>query len=90
MTAHDPLRITLNRRRLFQAAAVGAGAAASARLFVGPSVTAAPLRQAAGELTVGVTQTTFRTDPNRATIGMYPLNTNIFESLVRLTPDYQI
>ena len=28
--------------------------------------------------------------PERANVGYYPLNTNIFEALVRLTPDYQI
>lgn len=91
METRDPLRIKLSRRQLVQGAAAGAGAATTTRLLARTSATAAPLRQAtSGELRVGVTQTTFRTDPNRATIGMYPLNTNIFESLVRLSPDYQI
>ena len=39
---------------------------------------------------VAATQDGYRTEPERANIGMYPLNTNIFESLVRLTPDYQV
>jgi peptide/nickel transport system substrate-binding protein len=39
---------------------------------------------------VAATQDGYRTEPDRANIGMYPLNTNIFEALVRLTPDYQI
>lgn len=43
-----------------------------------------------GELIVAATQDGYRTEPERANIGMYPLNTNIYESLVRLTPDYQI
>ncbi|MDQ3692042.1 MAG: ABC transporter substrate-binding protein [Chloroflexota bacterium] len=44
-----------------------------------------------GELVIGVTQDDYRVDPpERANIGFFPLNTNIFESLVRLTPDYQI
>lgn len=43
-----------------------------------------------GELIVAATQDGYRTEPERANIGMYPLNTNIFESLVRLTPDYQV
>ena len=43
-----------------------------------------------GELIVAATQDGYRTEPERANIGMYPLNTNIFEALVRLTPDYQI
>lgn len=91
MRTLDPFRIKLSRRQLLQTTGAGAGVVASTRLLTSPATTAAPLRQAAGgELNVGVTQTTFRTDPNRATIGMYPLNTNIFESLVRLTPDYQI
>jgi peptide/nickel transport system substrate-binding protein len=38
---------------------------------------------------VGVSEDGYRTD-ERANIGFYPLNTNIFESLVYLTPDYQI
>ena len=43
-----------------------------------------------GELIVAATQDGYRTEPERANIGMYPLNTNVFESLVRLTPDYQV
>lgn len=38
---------------------------------------------------VGIGEDGYRTD-ERANVGMYPLNTNIFESLVALTPDYQI
>lgn len=37
---------------------------------------------------VGVTEDSYRTD-ERANIGM-PRNTNIYEGLVQLTPDYQI
>ncbi|MBA2452601.1 MAG: ABC transporter substrate-binding protein [Chloroflexia bacterium] len=43
-----------------------------------------------GELIVAATQDGYRTEPNRANVGQYPLNTNIFETLVRLTPDYQV
>lgn len=44
-----------------------------------------------GELIIGVDADNYRVDPpERANIGYYPLNTNIFESLVRLTPEYQI
>lgn len=42
-----------------------------------------------GSLRVGVSEDGYRTD-ERANIGFFPLNTNIFESLVYLTPDYQI
>lgn len=42
-----------------------------------------------GTVRVGVSEDSYRTD-ERANIGFYPLNTNIFESLVYLTPNYQI
>src|SRR5680860_89785 len=42
-----------------------------------------------GSVRVGVSEDGYRTD-ERANIGFYPLNTNIFESLVYLTPEYQI
>jgi peptide/nickel transport system substrate-binding protein len=42
-----------------------------------------------GSVRVGVSEDGYRTD-ERANVGFYPLNTNIFESLVYLTPDYQI
>src|SRR5665811_130499 len=38
---------------------------------------------------VGVSEDGYRTD-EQANVGFYPLNTNIFESLVYLTPEYQI
>ena len=42
-----------------------------------------------GSVRIGVEEDSYRTD-ERANIGFYPLNTNIFESLVYMTPDYQI
>ncbi len=56
----------LSRRLLLKTTAVGAGAAVSATLLpTTGSTMAAPRRQTAGgELKVGVTQTTFRTDPD--------------------------
>jgi peptide/nickel transport system substrate-binding protein len=42
-----------------------------------------------GSVSVGVSEDGYRTD-ERANVGFYPLNTNIFESLVYMTPDYQI
>jgi len=42
-----------------------------------------------GSVRIGVSEDGYRTD-ERANVGFYPLNTNIFESLVYLTPDYQI
>jgi peptide/nickel transport system substrate-binding protein len=43
----------------------------------------------AGTAQVGVSEDGYRTD-EQANVGFFPLNTNIFESLVYLTPDYQI
>ena len=42
-----------------------------------------------GSARVGVSEDGYRTD-ERANIGFFPLNTNIFESLVYMTPEYQI
>src|SRR5688572_3006922 len=85
MAGIEPLRAALSRRDALRL--VGAGAAAAA--VVGPGVRRT-WAQPAGELTIGTAGASYRTDPNRATIGMYSPNVNIFESLVRLTPDYQI
>lgn len=43
-----------------------------------------------GELIVAALQDDYLIEPNRANIGQYPLNANVFESLVRLAPDFQI
>ena len=90
MIAQERNRSAFSRRHLIKAGAVGASAVAAYVLPGASPAGTAVFQAVGGELKVGVTQTTFRTDPNRATIGMYPLNTNIFESLVRLSPDYQI
>lgn len=73
---------SIDRRTLLLA--TGATGLAAA---LGPSVMAqnAP----SGTIRVGVSDDGYRTD-ERANIGFYPLNTNIFESLVHMTPDYQI
>ena len=81
-----PLEIALTRRNVLRLVGAGAGAFALAGRGVGRTSAQAP----AGELTVGTAAASYRTDPNRATIGMYSPNPNVFESLVRLTPDYQI
>src|SRR5687767_11653582 len=97
MVMHNvtPRRVQLTRRRLLQLTGVTATAVAVADLTGSPIVSAAPLprRQEtpSGELTIGYVADDYRIDPpERANVGYYPLNTNIFESLVRLTPDYQI
>ena len=88
-----PRRVQLTRRRLLQLTGVTATAVAAADRAGGRIVSAAPLlrRQEtpSGELTIGFDADDYRIDPpERANVGYYPLNTNIFESLVRLTPDY--
>lgn len=73
------------------ASSPASGGAATATATTGTSSTSGTGGGAAGgELTVASTADGYRTEPERANIGMYPLNTNIYESLVRLTPDYQI
>jgi len=42
------------------------------------------------ELTVATAADGYRNDDKRTTIGMYPLNANIFDTLVTLSPDYQV
>jgi peptide/nickel transport system substrate-binding protein len=97
MVMHNvtPRRVQLTRRRLLQLTGGTATAVAAADRAGGRIVSAAPLlrRQEtpSGELTIGFDADDYRIDPpERANVGYYPLNTNIFESLVRLTPDYQI
>jgi peptide/nickel transport system substrate-binding protein len=62
------------------ACAPGGGPAAS------PQVTLAEKQ----ELAVAAAADGYRNDDRRATIGMYPLNANIFDTLVTLSPDYQV
>jgi peptide/nickel transport system substrate-binding protein len=89
MDPRDSLRNPLTRRRFVQL--VGAGAAALPGLAAAPRGVWAAQTAPAGQLVIGTTQDDYRVDPpERANVGYYPLNTNIFESLVRLTPDYQI
>ena len=91
MNDREQLQPSVTRRRFVQLAGATAGVASLGGIITrryGASVLAqdAP----GGELIVGATADAYRTEPNRATIGMYAVNTNIFESLVRLTPDYQV
>lgn len=92
MSDRNLLRPAVTRRRFVQLAGAGVGAASLTGLVTTRRFASALAQGAAGgELIVGATADAYRTDPpERANIGMYPLNANIFESLVRLTPDYQI
>ncbi len=42
------------------------------------------------EITVASAADGYRNDDKRTTIGMYPLNANVFDTLVTLSPDYQV
>ena len=42
------------------------------------------------DLTVGTPADSFVTEGDRANLGMFPINTNMFETLVRMTPDFQV
>lgn len=78
--------------RLGVAATTLAGASLAGKSLIAPAA-ALPRRQEepGGEMVIGYSADEYRIDPpERANVGYYPLNTNIFEALVRLTPDYQI
>ena len=91
-----PRDTQLTRRRLLQLTGASATAVAAADLtgqgFIASAASLRRLQDApSSELTIGYDADTYRIDPpERANIGYYPLNTNIFETLVRLTPEYQI
>lgn len=42
------------------------------------------------ELVVGAPADSFVTEGDKANLGMFPINANIFETLVRMTPDFQL
>ncbi len=76
---------------LLVAAACGAPASGPAPSAAGTATGAAKVELAAvQELAVAVAGDGYRNDAKRTNIGMYPLNANIFETLVTLSPDYQV
>lgn len=44
----------------------------------------------AQELTVGAEDDTYVQEGEGANVGMYPLNTNVYETLIRVTPEYDL
>ena len=58
----------------------------------GPAATTAPQTQLAAvqELTIAVGRDDYRTDGKRNITGAFPLNANIYETLVALSPTYQV
>jgi peptide/nickel transport system substrate-binding protein len=49
-----------------------------------------PTQPPRDELVVGTPADTFNVQGDRANLGMFPINANIFETLVRMTPDFQV
>ncbi len=72
---------------LFAAVLVATGCAKDATTSSQPS---APTTVAKDDLTVGTPADSFVTEGDRANLGMFPINTNMFETLVRMTPDFQV
>ena len=52
--------------------------------------TEAPAQEVPQELVIGVAQDQYRLEGDGANLGLYPLNTNIGETLFKLTPDYEV
>ena len=92
MNHSEPRARTLTRRQLMQLVGAAGLAPVSGLTIANPTALAAAAQEGpSGELVIGVVADAYRVDPpERANVGYYPLNTNIFEALVRLTPDYQI
>lgn len=66
-------------------------AVATASEAVTAPAAAEPPAEGSQDLIVGAPADTYRSDPpERATVGMYPTNPGIYETLVRVTSDYQI
>lgn len=70
--------------------AASVAAAACAPAATGPVATAAPQLADVQEINVAAEADGYRTDGLRNLLGMFPLNTNIYETLVTLSPTYQV
>ena len=54
------------------------------------AVTESPAQAGPQELVIGAAQDQYRLEDDGANLGIYPLNTNIGETLFKLTPDYKL
>ena len=54
------------------------------------AVTEPPAQAGPQELVIGAAQDQYRLEDDGANLGIYPLNTNIGETLFKLTPDYKL
>lgn len=84
----SPLTAKLRAFAIALAAAVVAAACAPAA--TGPVASAAPVLADVQELLVAAGADGYRTDGKRNLLGMFPLNANVYETLVTLSPTYQI
>jgi len=65
-------------------------AAACAPAATGPVASAAPQLADVQEVMVAAEADGYRNDGKRNLLGMFPLNTNVYETLVMLSPTYQV
>lgn len=86
MRASDGLRVSVRLIQLILITALVAGCSASAPS--GPRPTGSTL--AGPELKVGFAADPYMSEGPGISLGMYPLNSNIFETLVSLKPDYEV
>ena len=64
--------------------------AATGPAATGPAANAAPVLADVQEILVAAGADGYRTDGKRNLLGMFPLNANVYETLVTLSPTYQI
>ncbi|MDP8931764.1 MAG: ABC transporter substrate-binding protein [Actinomycetota bacterium] len=66
------------------------GAEAPQVIEPGPTAAESPSPSGTQQLVVGAPEDTFVTEGEKANLGMFPINANIFETLVLMTPDFQL
>lgn len=66
------------------------GTTAAAATATAATATATATPSAPQELVAGAPEDTFVVEGDRANLGMFPINANIFETLVFMTPDFQL
>jgi peptide/nickel transport system substrate-binding protein len=82
----------ITRRELLRRGSFGAALLATPGLLAacGGDDEERPAAVRGGRLVVGALEDSYETTGAEANVGQYALNTNIFEGLVRMTPDYEI
>jgi peptide/nickel transport system substrate-binding protein len=84
----------ITRRELLRRSAFGAALVATPGFVAAcggdDDEEAAPEARRGGRLVVGALEDSYETKGAEANVGQYPLNANVFEGLVRMTPDYEV